>query len=241
MEKQINASTLYNYIQCPRRVQLDLFGDPSKKDRVSAFVELLWERGNAFERETMNKLVEPFADLRSLEPREKEHQTLRLMRQGEKIIYGGRIRTDTLLGEPDLLVRKGNGYVAGDIKSGAGIEGVDDESDGKLKRHYAVQLALYTDILGNIVHHHSPALAGRILFSQTRQQIRGERRDAALAGQMIADQGNLMWIRRIVSRLKHLDSPVIGPGPRPWPTIPGRRPSRQTNARPLQLKGRFWP
>ncbi|GAB6909484.1 conserved hypothetical protein [Desulfosarcina cetonica] len=150
MEKRITASTLYNYVQCPRRVQLDFFGDPSKKDRVSAFVELLWERGNAFERETMDKLDEPFADLRSLEPLEKEQQTLRLMRLGEKIIYGGRIRTDTLVGEPDLLVQKGSGYVAGDIKSGAGIEGMDDESDGKLKRHYAVQLALYTDVLGQV-------------------------------------------------------------------------------------------
>jgi len=151
MKKQINASTLYNYVQCPRRVQLDFFGDPSKKDRVSAFVELLWERGNTFERETMEKLDVPFADLRSLEPREKERQTLRLMRLGEKIIYGGRIRTDTLVGEPDLLVQKGSGYVAGDIKSGAGIEGMDDASDdGKLKRHYAVQLALYTDVLGQV-------------------------------------------------------------------------------------------
>lgn len=150
MEKRITASTLYNYVQCPRRVQLDFFGDPSKKDRVSAFVELLWERGNAFERETMERLDKPFADLRSLETEEKELQTLRLMRLGEKIIYSGRIRTDTLVGEPDLLVQKGSGYVAGDIKSGAGIEGMDDESDGKLKRHYAVQLALYTDVLGQV-------------------------------------------------------------------------------------------
>ena len=150
MEKQITASTLYNFVQCPCRVQLDFFGDPSKKDRVSAFVQLLWERGNAFERQTMEKLDEPYTDLRSFEPREKEQQTLGRMRLGENLIYGGRIRTDTLVGEPDLLVRKGSGYVAGDIKSGAGKEGADDETDGKLKRHYAVQLALYTDILGQI-------------------------------------------------------------------------------------------
>jgi hypothetical protein len=50
-------------------------------------------------------------------PAFQEQQTLRLMRLDEKIIYGGRIRTDTLVGEPDLLVCKGNGYVAGDTKS----------------------------------------------------------------------------------------------------------------------------
>ncbi|UCF94529.1 MAG: TM0106 family RecB-like putative nuclease [Desulfobacterales bacterium] len=150
MNTPVTASTLYNYVQCPHRVQLDFFGDPSQKDRISAFVQLLWERGNAFERETMEKLDVPFADLRSFEPPEKEYRTLRLMQQGEKIIDGGRIRTDTLLGEPDLLVRKGSGYVAGDIKSGAAIEGVDDETDGKLKKHYAIQLALYTDILSQL-------------------------------------------------------------------------------------------
>ncbi len=150
MRNTVTAAILYNYVQCPRRVQLDFLGPPSKKNRVSAFVRLLWERGNAFEHETMGKLDEPFADLRSLKLREKEQQTLRMMRLGEKIIYGGRIRTDTLVGEPDLLVRKGSGYVAGDIKSGAGIESPDDESGGKLKLHYAVQLALYTDILGQL-------------------------------------------------------------------------------------------
>ena len=39
-------------------------------------------------------------------------------------------------------------YVAGDIKSGSGKDGGDDDNDGgKLKKHYAMQLALYTDIL----------------------------------------------------------------------------------------------
>ncbi len=41
--------------------------------------------------------------------------------------------------------REGDGYVAGDIKSGSGEEGQDD--DAKLKKYYGVQLALYTDIL----------------------------------------------------------------------------------------------
>jgi predicted RecB family nuclease len=40
-----------------------------------------------------------------------------------------------------------NRYIAGDIKSGAGEEGASDESEGRPKKHYAVQLALYTDIL----------------------------------------------------------------------------------------------
>lgn len=44
-----------------------------------------------------------------------------------------------------MLRNEGNGYVAGDIKSGAGEEGPEDLS--KPRKHYAVQLALYTDLL----------------------------------------------------------------------------------------------
>jgi hypothetical protein len=69
------------------------------------------------------------------------------MDRGEPLIYGGRISAGDLLGDPDLLRKELGGYVAGDIKSGAGEEGASEESDGKPKKHYAVQLALYTDIL----------------------------------------------------------------------------------------------
>jgi predicted RecB family nuclease len=69
------------------------------------------------------------------------------MKRGDDLIYGGRISADDLLGDPDLLRRDGRAYVAGDIKSGAGEEGASEDADGKPKRHYAVQLALYTDIL----------------------------------------------------------------------------------------------
>jgi predicted RecB family nuclease len=46
---------------------------------------------------------------------------------------------------PDLLRLEDDGYVAGDIKSGAAAEGADTAR--KPKRSYAMQLALYTDIL----------------------------------------------------------------------------------------------
>jgi hypothetical protein len=56
-------------------------------------------------------------------------------------------RADDLLGLRDLLRKEPSGYVPGDIKSGRGEEGGGDESDGKPKPYYAVQLALYVDIL----------------------------------------------------------------------------------------------
>ena len=159
MPKPITASMLYNFVQCPHRVSLDLYGDPATKDKVSVFVQLLWEKGNEYEKEVIENLDIPFTDLSSLRDDEKQNATTEAMSRGEELIYSGRIRTGNLLGEPDLLRRQGDGYVAGDIKSGAGEEGSSDMEDKKPKKHYAVQLALYTDILEQLA-----LSAGRVPF-----------------------------------------------------------------------------
>jgi predicted RecB family nuclease len=159
MKKDITASMLYNLVNCPHRVTMDLFGDPEKKDPINSFVQLLWDRGNIFEREVIEGLESSFTNLHAYSNREKERLTMEAMKRGDALIYAGRIRADDLLGEPDLLRRQGNGYVAGDIKSGAGEEGAGEGERGKPKKHYAVQLALYTDILEKIGHS-----AGRVPF-----------------------------------------------------------------------------
>jgi uncharacterized protein len=150
MSQQITASMLYDFVQCPHRVYLDLYGDPDRRDPISAFVQLLWERGSAFEQETIEKLQIPFENLRAYSAEENERLTSEAMKRGDSLIYGGRIRIGNLLGEPDLIRKEGSGYVAGDIKSGAGFEGMSEESNGKPKKHYAVQLGLYTDILDKL-------------------------------------------------------------------------------------------
>ena len=150
MAEMITASMLYAYTTCPHRVHLDLFGDPAERDEINAFVELLWERGHAFERETIEALDIPLLNLRDVPLGEREDLTLRALEHGERLIYGGRISHGRLLGEPDLLRRTGSAYVPGDIKSGAGLQGASEDSDGKPKRHYAVQLGLYSEILQGI-------------------------------------------------------------------------------------------
>jgi predicted RecB family nuclease len=147
MSTKITASMLYSFTTCPHRVHLDLFGDPAQRDEVSPFVELLWERGHLFEKETIESLGLPFLNLRIVPREEREEQTLRAMCDGVDLIYGGRISHGSLLGEPDLLRRTDSRYEPGDIKSGAGLEGATEDTDGKPKRQYAVQLALYADIL----------------------------------------------------------------------------------------------
>jgi predicted RecB family nuclease len=143
----ITASILYDLMCCPHRVALDAFGDPALREEANPFVQLLWERGTLYEREVIAKLKEPFLDVSGLESREKEQQTLQAIARGEPLIYGGRLSADDLLGMPDLLRKVQGGYVPGDIKAAAAEEGAGEDSDGRPKLHYAVQLALYVDLL----------------------------------------------------------------------------------------------
>jgi predicted RecB family nuclease len=141
----ITAAMLYDIVQCPHRPSMDLFGNPKDRDEISPFVQLLWEKGTTFEREVISGLSAPFVDLTHFSGDEREQKTLEAMENCAPLIYGGRISADDLLGDPDLLRLEGSAYVAGDIKSGSGEEGFKDTA--KLKKHYGVQLALYTDIL----------------------------------------------------------------------------------------------
>jgi predicted RecB family nuclease len=141
---------LYDLVQCPKRVELDLFGDPSARDEASPFVQMLWRRGALHEREMVEGGDMAALDLHLEEGDNKEQLTLEAMRRGEPLIYGGRISADGLVGIPDLLRRAGDRYVPIDIKSGNGEEGGDDEHGGKPKLHYAVQLGLYVDVLERI-------------------------------------------------------------------------------------------
>lgn len=146
----ITPSHLYNHLSCPHRVSMDAFADPQLRGAPNAFIQLLWERGTRFEKEVVAKLGTSFTDLSALSGDEKEAATRAALARGDTLIYAGRLSTEGLLGEPDLLRREGPSgkYVAIDIKSGAASEFPDDDDDdGKPKLRYGVQIALYTDLL----------------------------------------------------------------------------------------------
>ncbi len=145
MTRSITASMLYDLVSCPHRVTMDLFADPGERDEPNPFVQLLWERGALHEKEVIDQLGIPFIDLSAYSREVKEKRTLEAIQAGEQLIYSGRLQVEGLLGEPDLLRKESDGYVAGDIKSGSGMEGPEDLS--KPKPQYAVQLGLYSDIL----------------------------------------------------------------------------------------------
>jgi hypothetical protein len=142
----ITASMLYDLVQCPHRPTKDLYGNPADRDEASPFLQLLWQRGASFELEVIRSLRELFLDLSQFDSEEKEQRTTAAMAERVPLIYSGRLRVDDLLGEPDLLRLEADGYIPGDIKSGSGEES-DEEGEGRPKKHYAVQLALYIDLL----------------------------------------------------------------------------------------------
>jgi predicted RecB family nuclease len=144
MDQPVTASMLYDLIACPHRVSMDLFAKQNEKDPPNPFVELLWERGSTYEKELIEKLDIPFLDLSTYSKEEKEGLTSEALERKEPLVYGGRISADNLLGDPDILRLEGSGYIAGDIKSGRGR---DDGDNFAPKKHYGVQIALYTDIL----------------------------------------------------------------------------------------------
>ena len=140
----ISATQLYDFVQCPHRVALDVFGNPAEKDDPNDFVKLLWEQGVTHE-ENIVAAIGITANMKVVDSSKRESETRAAMQRREPLIYGGRLTSGDLVGEPDLLELRGNAYIPGDIKSGSGFEG--DEGDGKLKRHYAFQLAHYALIL----------------------------------------------------------------------------------------------
>lgn len=147
---KITASHLYNYNACPHRVWRDAHDNPNLRDDPNEFVQLLWEKGTQYEQQVLDgmKGERTVLDLSVVPKHDRAKATLDAMAKKEPLIYHGRLEVDELLGEPDLLeLQPNNEYVAIDIKSGMGVEGGDDFEEGKLKKHYALQLALYTDAL----------------------------------------------------------------------------------------------
>ncbi len=146
----ITASKLYDYIQCPHRVWRDTYGPQEEKIKeVNPFVQLLWDRGVLYEKEVIFKIGN-YLDLSKGSFEERFNKTIEAMKNKTPLIYHGVLIKDELLGIPDLIQLMPDGkYAPIDIKSGMGREGVDENSDenGKLKEHYAVQIALYTDAL----------------------------------------------------------------------------------------------
>jgi len=146
----ITASSLYDYIQCPHRVWRDIYGPQEEKiQETNPFVELLWQRGIKHEEEIIATLGD-FLDLKDGSIDERFQKTIEAMKNKTPLIYQGILKHENIIGIPDLLKKlPDNTYMPVDIKSGMGFEGAHEEKgdEGRPKKHYAVQLCLYNDLL----------------------------------------------------------------------------------------------
>jgi len=168
----LTASKLYNYIQCPHRVWRDVHGDQSKKiQETNPFVQLLWDKGMQHEKEVVGRLGE-FVDLGEGDQQERIANTKQAMDDGVDLLYQPVIAYENLLGIPDFLRKLDDGtYIAMDVKSGRGFEGTDNDINDtpKLKKHYAVQLALYTEVLEKLGYSDNKRQA--IIYDIDHQEI----------------------------------------------------------------------
>jgi len=143
----ITASKLYDYIQCPHRVWRDIYGpQDERQDEENAFLQLIWERGVLHEKEIIES-IGVYKDITGGTFEERIAETKKAMDEGADRIYQGVIKSDDMMGIPDLLKKKGSEYIPIDIKSGRGYGDFSENGEEKLKKHYAVQLCLYADIL----------------------------------------------------------------------------------------------
>jgi predicted RecB family nuclease len=153
MPQYLTAAKLYDYTRCPHRVWRDIYGPQEEKIiETNPFVQLLWDRGIAHEQAVVSRLGK-FADLGAGTHEQRFRDTIEAMKNGEPLIYQGVLIHENMLGIPDFLRLAPEGqYVPIEIKSGMGYEGVneDEGEQGKPKKHYAVQLALYVELLNKL-------------------------------------------------------------------------------------------
>jgi predicted RecB family nuclease len=120
---------------CPQRVQLDVL-QPCEPLPDPPFLQMLYRAGNEHEDDTFALLFDGLEgavviDAEDLDAR--EWQTMQAVKAGARVIAGGRLPVDHeshRVGQPDLLVRHGEGYLPIEVKSHKALERVRKEGAG---------------------------------------------------------------------------------------------------------------
>lgn len=120
----LRASDFYSLDRpstCKRRVYLDAIG--AERAEKSPYDEVLEELGRRHEAKHLATLG-PYLDLSGGNPEDRAEQTRAAVKKGERVIYQPRLEAETTLagqrcsviGEPDFLIRQGDGYLIRDAK-----------------------------------------------------------------------------------------------------------------------------
>ena len=121
--------------QCPQRVQLDVL-QPCEPLPDPPFLQMLYRAGNEHEDDTFDLLfdgVDGAVVIEAEDLNDREWQTLQAVKDGALVIAGGRLPIDHeahRVGQPDLLVRHGEGYLPIEVKSHKALERVKKAGTG---------------------------------------------------------------------------------------------------------------
>ncbi|MFH1064675.1 MAG: TM0106 family RecB-like putative nuclease [Candidatus Woesearchaeota archaeon] len=159
---RIHASQFYNYVQCPTRVYLNIYGDKSRKLAVSDFMLKKSEEGILHEKDVIAD--KDFVEVTVRDEAEAAKATLKMMEDGVELIYQGVLINDGMIGRPDFLMkRKGTSkfgdyhYIAVDIKSGK-----------HLKEEYRMQVVFYSYML-ELIQDRRPTVG--IIINAEKQEL----------------------------------------------------------------------
>jgi predicted RecB family nuclease len=132
---EITPRNAYFAKSCPQRVQLDVLR-PCEPLPDSAFLQKLIGAGHEHEDETFAAIfegVDGAVVVDAEDPDAKEWHTLNAIGEGAIVVAGGRLPVDHeahRVGEPDLLVRDGEGYLPVDVKSHRSLEKPKKSGEG---------------------------------------------------------------------------------------------------------------
>jgi predicted RecB family nuclease len=121
--------------RCPERVQLDVL-QPCEPLPDSPFLQKLYRAGDEYEEETIGGVfddVEGAVVIEADDPEAREWHTRQAIAQGARLVAGGRLPVDFdghRVGEPDLLVACGYGYLPVDVKSHKSLEPTRQDRTG---------------------------------------------------------------------------------------------------------------
>ncbi|MBX3297943.1 MAG: TM0106 family RecB-like putative nuclease [Acidobacteria bacterium] len=144
----ITPSLLYDHMTCPHRVWRDVHGPLDERvDEDNPFLRLLWERGVQHEADVVAGFGFEMVDCSLGTEEERIAATHAAIDARAEYIYQGILAHGDLFGIPDILHFDGVEYIPIEIKSGSADESGDDGEGVKPRKDYAVQLALYCELL----------------------------------------------------------------------------------------------
>jgi predicted RecB family nuclease len=132
---EIRPRDAYFAKTCPQRVQLDVL-QPCEPLPDPPFLQMLYRAGHEHEDETLAALFDGMEGAVVIDAEDlnaREWQTMQAVQSGALVIAGGRLPVDHeahRVGQPDLLVRHGEGYLPVEVKSHKTLERVRKEGTG---------------------------------------------------------------------------------------------------------------